>query len=61
MTAPTRGQQRQIADYLDHVADQKLNCSLLGPADPMTANRISLGAAYRLVAADMRALADGEV
>ncbi|MBR9840241.1 MAG: hypothetical protein GYB50_20460 [Rhodobacteraceae bacterium] len=59
MTTPTRGQQRQIADYLDHIADQKLNC-LLGSADPMTANRISLGAAYRLVAADMRALADGE-
>ncbi|EEX15426.1 hypothetical protein CSE45_3807 [Citreicella sp. SE45] len=60
MTTPTRGQQRQIADYLDHIADQKLNCSQLGSADPMTANRISLGAAYRLVAADMRALADSE-
>lgn len=56
----TRGQQRHVADYLDEIADDKLIGFPLGSTDPVTANRLSLGAAYRLVATDMRALSDGE-
>ena len=58
--ALTRGQQRHVADYLDEIADEKLIGYPLGRTDPMTANRLSLAAAYRLVATDMRALSDGE-
>ncbi len=57
---PTRGQQRQVADYLDEIADEKLIGYPLGPTDTFTAQRLALGAAYRLVASDMRSLSDGE-
>ena len=56
----TRGQQRQIADYLDEIADEKLIGSPLGPTDHLRAQILALGTAYRLVATDMRALSDGE-
>jgi hypothetical protein len=56
----TRGQQRQIADYLDEIADDKLIGCPLGPTDSMRAQNLALGIAYRLVATDMRALSDGE-
>ncbi|MCZ4268990.1 hypothetical protein O4H48_13910 [Rhodobacteraceae bacterium G21628-S1] len=57
---PTRGQQLQIADHLDDIADEKLIGCPLGPTAPFTAQRLTLGAAYRLVASDMRSLSDGE-
>lgn len=57
---PTRGQQRQVANYLDEIADEKLSGYPLGPTDTFTAQRLTLGAAYRLVASDMRSLSDGE-
>jgi len=60
MTKITRGQQHQIADYLDDIADEKLIGYPLGPTKPLIAQRLSLGAAYRLVATDMRSLSDGE-
>lgn len=60
MTKLTRGQQRQLADYLDEIADEKLIGYPLGPTNSMIAQRLSMGAAYRLVATDMRSLSDGE-
>lgn len=58
--ALTRGQQRHVADYLHRIADEKLIGFPMHRLDPITANRLSLAAAYRLVATDMRALSDGE-
>jgi hypothetical protein len=60
MKTPTRGEQRQIADYLDQIGESILVGCKLGQGCPLTAHRLSLGAAYRLIAADMRELADGE-
>ncbi|OWU77626.1 hypothetical protein [Marinibacterium profundimaris] len=58
MFTPSRGEQRKLADYLDEIADEKLIGHPPGPSDPVSASRISLGAAYRLVAADMRELSE---
>lgn len=56
----TRGQQKELANYLDEIADEKLIGYPLGPTDPIIAHQLVLGAAYRLVATDMRSLSDGE-
>jgi len=56
----TRGQQRAVADYLDEIADEKLIGCPLGPTNVFRAQHLALGMAYRLVATDIRALADGE-
>ncbi|HDZ80711.1 MAG TPA: hypothetical protein ENH56_05630 [Roseobacter sp.] len=60
MAEITRGQQRKLAEYLNEIADEKLIGCPLGPTNPMVAQRLALGAAYRLVASDMRSLSDGE-
>lgn len=60
MAKITRGQQRQMADYLDEIADDKLVGCPLGPTDSIRAQNLALGTAYRLVATDKRSLSDGE-